>query len=195
MACFQVLAITSAARLSEIHEVGPESICEPSLELGLPTIRGQVFKGAGAIGFRPHRWVVSHMAIRALLFQDRLFRRYRIDDHLWCQTAPGSVGQPMRSAECNHLQRFAQRHCVDDTQISTRRFRKTWAEFAMISRLPIEDFRRQLGHAVTELEINDLNISYLLPSRDSSFRYRAASAQGVRPSAELLQILRETMAP
>lgn len=98
----------------------------------------------------------------------------------------------MRSSEQVHLVTFVRRHqLVDNGKISTRRFRKTWAELAMISNLSVELIRQQLGHAPSEGGISDQTASYMFSDRESSLRFQLANSETFGPSAEIECLMKE----
>lgn len=191
---FQLVAFSSAARASELYTVSTRGISESEGEEAIYAIQGLIFKGTGAVGYRRQKWIVSREVIEAIRIQDRLFEQVRVGNQLWCQTAQGSVGQPMRGSEQMHLTTFVRRHrlgaLVDGGKICTRRFRKTWAELAMLQNVPVDLIRQQLGHAPSEGGISDQNITYMFASRDASLRLQLANpeARGVTSEIEGLMM-------
>jgi hypothetical protein len=193
--CFQIVALISAARLSELHTVSTSGISQSDHEEPIYAIHGLIFKGTGTVGYRRHKWIVSQEAVEAIRVQERLFKSFRSGPHLWCQTALGSLGEPMCSSEQVHLVTFVRRHLltplVNDGKISTRRFRKTWAELAMISNLSVELIRQQLGHAPSEGGISDQTAGYMFSDRESSLRFQLANSETFGPSAEMECLMKE----
>jgi len=195
MICFQLVALSSAARLAEMHTISTEGIAQSHHQEPTYALHGKILKGTGVVGYRRHKWIVSREAVEAVRIQDRLFKNVRSGEHLWCQTHQGSLGQPMLSSEQIHLVIFTRRHrlntLVDDGRISARRFRKTWAELAMIGNLSAELIRQQLGHAPSEAGLSDQTAGYMFAHRESSMRLQLADPETFGPPAEIEALMME----
>jgi hypothetical protein len=197
--CFQIIALQSAARAAEMHTVSSHGISQSDDEDPIFAIHGSIYKATGAIGYRHHKWIVSQQAVKAVEAQDRLFDGIRTGEHFWCQTKQGSVGKRLNRSEQMHLIKFVDRHrlsaFLDGRQISTRRFRKTWAEMAMIAGLTADQIRRQLGHAPSEGGITDQTAGYMFADRNASLRFQIAHPQTSSLSPAIKSFLKETIKP
>ncbi|MEH2474073.1 hypothetical protein V1281_004742 [Nitrobacteraceae bacterium AZCC 2161] len=161
MGCYQVIAVLSAARKGEMHGLHPDGLrysADGELQL-----HGRIRKGAGAAGYRKHAWTVDELARDALQTQWDLFEPFRNGEHLWCQTAMGSIGAKMRGTESEHLKAFVERnhlqHHLDEAGIAHTGFRKAWATLMYLGGVDIMSIARQLGHTVNEEEEDEPSVT------------------------------------
>ena len=163
MACYQVTALLSAVRAGEMHGLHPDGISRSAD--GILQLHGRIRKGAGAAGFRRHAWTVDELVHDAIHVQWKLFDTFRNGDHLWCQTAPGTIGSRMRNSAQLHLEAFVQRNnlkrYLDDAGISHTAFRKAWAKLMYLSGLSIADIGGQFAHKVKELGEASVTLNYV----------------------------------
>jgi hypothetical protein len=197
--CFQIIALQSAARAAEMHTVSTQGISQSGDDDPVFAIHGSIFKGTGSVGFRDHKWIVSQQAVKAVEVQDKLFAGIRSEGYFWCQTKQGSLGKPLNKSEQMHLIKFVDRHnlsaLLEGGQISIRRFRKTWAEMAMIAGLTADEIRQQLGHAPSEGGITDQTAGYMFSDQDASLRFQVAQPQTSSLSSSIKSFLKETIKP
>lgn len=193
MACFHVIALSSAARPSELHTVSSGGVSVVDGDEPLYWLSGLISKGAGDVGYRRHKWVITREAVEAIRIQERLFKEWKSGaPHLWCQTKLGAIGKQMRSSESMHLAAFAERHKIASLasgKVSARRFRKTWADLAMISHLHVELIRRQLGHAPSKLGVPVQTFGYMFADRNAASRLEASDLETFGAPTDILQTM------
>lgn len=193
MACFHIIALSSAARPSELHTVSSGGVSVVDGDEPLYWLSGLISKGAGDVGYRRHKWVITREAVDAIRIQERLFKDWRSGAlHLWCQTKLGAIGNQMRSSEGMHLAAFAKRHRIASLasgNVSARRFRKTWADLAMISHLRVELIRQQLGHAPSKLGASVQTFGYMFAGRDAASRLEASDLETFGAPTDILDTM------
>jgi hypothetical protein len=193
MACFHIIALASAARPSELHTVSSGGVSVVEGDEPLYWLNGLILKGAGDIGYRRHKWVITREAVEAIRTQELLFKEWRSGAfHLWCQTKLGAIGKQMRSSEGMHLAAFTKRHKITSLargSVSARRFRKTWADLAMISHLHVELIRQQLGHAPSKRGASVQTFGYMFASRDAASRLEASDPETFGAPTDILDTM------
>lgn len=193
MASFHIIALASAARPSELHTVSSGGVSVVEGDEPLYWLNGLILKGAGDIGYRRHKWVITREAVEAIRIQERLFKEWKsVALHLWCQTKLGAIGKQMRSSEGMHLAAFTKRHKITSLargNVSARRFRKTWADLAMISHLHVELIRQQLGHAPSKRGASVQTFGYTFASRDAASRLEASDPETFGAPTDILDTM------